>query len=66
MREVPEVSCMRCRHHAITHELPFRYRCDALGFKSARLPCKDVLENSGLPCQYFVPRQPGDPLRPKA
>lgn len=56
--EVPAPNCLRCRHHAITHELPFRYRCDALGFKSARLPGKDVQENSGLPCQFFVARRP--------
>lgn len=47
---------MRCRHHQITHELPFRYACLAIAFKSARLPCRDVLENSGQPCQYFAPR----------
>lgn len=52
----PEPNCMRCRHHAITHETGFRYRCDALGFKSAKLPCKVVLESSGMPCQLFEAR----------
>jgi hypothetical protein len=51
-----EVNCMRCQHHAITHALGMRYQCNALGFKSAKLPCKVVLENSGLPCQYFLVR----------
>lgn len=54
----PAPNCMCCRHHAITHEAGLRYRCDALGFKSARLPCKVVEESSGLPCQLHEPRLP--------
>lgn len=49
-------NCMRCRHHAITHETGFRYQCNALGFKSAKLPCKVVLESSGMVCQVFETR----------
>lgn len=51
-----EPNCMRCRHHAITHEIGLRYQCRRLGFKSAALPSKVVLESSGMPCQYFSPR----------
>ncbi len=49
---------MTCRHHAITHELGMRYQCNAMGFKSAKLPCKVVLESSGLPCQFYQVRKP--------
>jgi len=51
-------NCMRCSHHVITHETGFRYQCNALGFKSAQLPCKVVQESSGMPCQMYHPRQP--------
>lgn len=56
---VSEPNCMRCRHHLITHELPFRYSCQAMGFKSAQLPCREVLANSGMSCQLFQPRPSG-------
>jgi len=48
---------MRCRHHVITHEMPFPYACQAMGFKSAQLPCREVLANAGMPCQLFVERR---------
>jgi len=48
---------MRCRHHVITHEQGMPYQCNALGFKSARIPCKVVLESSGLPCLAYAPRR---------
>ena len=48
---------MRCRHHVITHEEPFRYACQALGFKSRQLPCREVLASSGMPCQFYDPRE---------
>jgi hypothetical protein len=50
-------NCMRCRHHVITHEEPFRYACQAMGFKSRQLPCREVLASSGLPCQFYEPRE---------
>ena len=58
MRVDAEPNCMTCRHHAITHELGMRYQCNAMGFKSAKLPCKVVLESSGLPCQFYQARKP--------
>jgi hypothetical protein len=57
MPEKNEPNCMACRHHAITHETGLRYQCNAMGFKSAQLPCRVVLKNSGLPCQLFAARQ---------
>ncbi len=49
---------MRCQHHVITHEQGMPYQCSALGFKSAKLPCKVVLESSNLPCLAYTPRPP--------
>ena len=54
----PEPNCMRCRHHVITHEPAMPYQCQALGCKSARLPCKVVIESSGMPCLAYEPRPP--------
>lgn len=51
-----EPNCMKCQHHAITYTMGMRYQCNAMGFKSAKLPCKVVLENSGLPCQFYLLR----------
>jgi hypothetical protein len=53
-------NCMQCRHHRITHDVNFPYACQAIGFKSRQLPCRQVLADSGLPCQYFAPRRRGD------
>ncbi|QRM19748.1 hypothetical protein GBK02_10190 [Dechloromonas sp. TW-R-39-2] len=50
-------NCMRCRHHLITYDTHFPYACQALGFRSRRQPSRDVLENSGMICQWFEPRQ---------
>lgn len=49
-------NCMKCRHHQITHEVGFPYLCTAMGFKSRRLPCFEVLEASGEPCLAFQRR----------
>lgn len=51
-------TCMGCRHHAITHDPAFPYACRAMGFKSRRPPCLEVLEASGEPCMAFE-RRPG-------
>ncbi len=48
---------MRCRHHQITYDTNFPYACLALGFRSRRQPSRDVLENSGMICQWFEPRK---------
>ncbi|MBV8465423.1 MAG: hypothetical protein JO218_05700 [Burkholderiales bacterium] len=50
-------NCKRCAHYFVTHTLPFAHGCRALNFKSARLPCLDVLASSGEPCHYFTPKR---------
>lgn len=48
--------CNRCQHYWITFDPIFRYGCRALDFKSRRLPERDVIESSGLPCHFFQPK----------
>ncbi|MBL8428444.1 MAG: hypothetical protein JNJ95_00940 [Dechloromonas sp.] len=55
--------CSRCAHYFITHELPFRYGCHALDFKSTRAPELDVIASSGEACLYFQPKAPANPPR---
>lgn len=50
-------NCMQCRHHVITYDVNFPYACQAMGFKSRQLPCREVLASSGLACQMFVARE---------
>lgn len=50
----PAPDCARCAHHYITHDAGFPYGCRALGFKSYRKPCLEVLETSGAPCLAFL------------
>ncbi|HIC85854.1 MAG TPA: uracil-DNA glycosylase [Desulfobacterales bacterium] len=51
------IICRACKHFFITHQPSFPYGCRALGFKSARLPFKVVVECSDLPCQAFQKRE---------
>ncbi|MBS1142410.1 MAG: hypothetical protein H6R13_3863 [Proteobacteria bacterium] len=52
----PQVRCNQCVHYFITHELPFRYGCRALDFKSRRQPALVVMASSGQSCFYFQPK----------
>lgn len=45
--------CNRCEHYWITFDPHFRYGCRTMGFKSRRLPERDVIESSGQPCLMF-------------
>ena len=45
--------CWSCRYFEITWDRKFRYSCQALGFKSQLLPCLQVLQIDGRPCQAF-------------
>ena len=54
--------CNQCTHYFIPHELPFRYGCLALDFKSQRRPELDVIASSGQACLYFQPKTPVNPL----
>ena len=47
------IQCHQCAHYFITHHVTFRYGCRALGFKSKRQPCREVMAASGEPCRYF-------------
>jgi hypothetical protein len=48
--------CRRCAAFFITHHPAFPYGCRAIGCRSRRLPCVDVLETSGQPCLMFTPK----------
>lgn len=50
-------NCMKCRHHVITHDVNFPYACQAMGFRSRQLPCREVFASSGLHCQWFELRE---------
>ena len=49
----PPENCFNCRHFSLTWELRFPYLCRAMGFKSRRMPSREVLEASGRPCLRF-------------
>jgi len=49
--------CTRCSHYFITYDVRFPYGCQALGFKSKRLPVYEVTEASGKPCMAFAPKK---------
>jgi len=51
--------CLRCRHYYITHEVTMPYGCHALGFRSRRMPCQEVLAASGVICQAFAAKRSG-------
>lgn len=47
------VNCFFCKHFHITYEKKYPYGCQAIGFKSARMPAVDVFSNSGMDCALF-------------
>jgi hypothetical protein len=47
------VSCRRCKHYRISWDPNAPHGCDAMGFKSQKLPCVVVFETSGIECQLF-------------
>ncbi|MGC9328402.1 MAG: uracil-DNA glycosylase [Candidatus Hinthialibacter sp.] len=52
----PKVNCRNCVHFYITWDKHFPYGCRIMGFKTRRLPCLTVYENSGMECQSFQPK----------
>ena len=54
----PPPTCARCRHYRITHDAGFPYACELHGFKTRRMPWRDVLEASGTHCLGFAARPP--------
>ncbi len=51
------VNCFFCKHFFITYETKYPYGCQAMGFKSARMPAVDVFSNSGMDCAMFVRKE---------
>jgi hypothetical protein len=50
-------NCCRCAAFYITHDPTFPYGCRAVGFRSRKLPCIEVLESSGEACLMFTPKR---------
>ncbi|HOS96623.1 MAG TPA: uracil-DNA glycosylase [Deltaproteobacteria bacterium] len=48
-----EISCFKCRYFYITYDSHFPYGCRAVGFKSHRMPSREMYANSGMECQLF-------------
>lgn len=53
--------CFKCRYLVITWDQEFPYACQGMGFKSRRIPWREVLHASGQPCRMFTPK----PRRPE-
>lgn len=51
--EEEPVSCRRCRFYRISWDPNAPHGCDAMGFKSQKLPSLVVFETSGIECQMF-------------
>lgn len=50
------VNCWQCRFFATSWDPALPYSCKLLGFKSRNLPCMQVLQLDGRPCQGFEPK----------
>jgi len=49
-----QIDCFSCQHFYITYDPSFPYGCRAAGFKSRRLPAKEVHASSGMACLLFA------------
>lgn len=49
-------NCYRCAAFFITHDAAFPYGCRAMGFRSRRFPCLEVLATSGEVCRSYIPK----------
>ena len=49
-------NCWQCRYFGITHLPSTPYACQLMGFRSALMPCIEVLRADGQPCKGFVPK----------
>jgi len=47
------VNCWQCQHFSTSWDPALPYSCKLLGFKSRNLPCMQVLQLDGRPCQGF-------------
>ncbi|MCB2169990.1 MAG: uracil-DNA glycosylase [Deltaproteobacteria bacterium] len=49
--------CRGCRHYYVTWESRHPHGCRAMGFKSQRTPCLEVIRSTpGVACLHFKPR----------
>ncbi|MFT0533730.1 hypothetical protein ACMHYJ_13020 [Castellaniella hirudinis] len=54
----PRIACQQCAHFYITYDPNFPYGCQAMGFKSHRLPEYEVWAATGHACLSFTPKKP--------
>lgn len=52
------INCRNCIHFQITWDPNRPYGCRVMGFKTRRLPCMLVKQNSGMDCQAFQAKPP--------
>jgi ribosomal protein L37E len=50
------ILCRRCRHYKVSWDPNAPHACEAMGFKSQKLPSLVVYEASGIDCQMFAPK----------
>jgi hypothetical protein len=48
------INCFKCKFFSITWDKDKPYGCNALGFKSKRLPSIEVYKSSGQKCMLFI------------
>lgn len=51
-----QVVCRRCKFYRVSWDPAAPHGCDAIGFKSQKLPSLVVLQTSGMECQLFQPK----------
>jgi hypothetical protein len=49
-----KIDCFKCRHFYITWDKSFPKGCEAIGFKSEKMPSVVVYEASGIACLRFA------------
>jgi len=54
--QTPAINCWQCRHFATSWDPALPYLCKLMGFKSRMLPCMQVQQLDGRPCQGFEPK----------
>jgi hypothetical protein len=52
------IDCFNCRHFYITWDKSFPKGCEAIGFKSEKMPSVVVYEASGTACLRFAKKEP--------
>ena len=53
-KDTQNLDCWNCKFFRISHEKSFPYKCLAMKFKSASLPCIEVIKIEGDRCLSFV------------